>query len=179
LALTVNQLGMSLGRMGRASENVRFLDDLDVTISLDSRKSTAHQMTSVEISAQPIVFRASYRDINLIMAIVNRAIELSSKPQGQAENEPQEGRPGALSSVSSSMPPVSQHQPPPSRSRKPIRRPSHRSTSDAPKLMMSKEKVSLCCRPCSSSQSASSSRHRSTDSGLSSLATCTSCLCST
>lgn len=127
--------------MGRASESVRFLDDMDITLSLDSRQSAAHQMTSIELATQPIVFRASYRDINLIMAIVNRAIELSSKPQAK-EQQP-EGRPDALSSVSSTMPPLSQHKPPPSRSRKPVRRPSHRSTSGAPKLMMSKEKVCL------------------------------------
>lgn len=127
--------------MGRAAESVRFLDDLDIALSLDTRKSTAHQMTSIELTAQPIVFRASYRDINLIMAIVNRAIELSSKPQNQVQ-EPQNSRPAALSSVSSSVPPLSQRKPlPSSRSRKPVRRPSHRSTSDVPKLMMSKEKV--------------------------------------
>ncbi|GAB1518861.1 Vacuolar protein sorting-associated protein 13 [Rhizoctonia solani] len=142
MALNVTQLGMSLGRMGRSAESVRFLDDMDVTLSLDTRKSTAHQMTSIELSMQPIVFRASYRDINLIMAIVNRAIELSSKPQGQTQDKTQDARPDAVSSVSSSMPPLSQRKPlPSSRSRKPIRRASHRATSDIPKLMMSKEKL--------------------------------------
>ncbi|CAE6445232.1 unnamed protein product [Rhizoctonia solani] len=140
MALTITQLGMSLGRMGRSAENVRFLDDMDITLSLDTRKSAAHQMTSIELSTQPIVFRASYRDINLIMAIVNRAIELSSKPQ--AQDQPQNARPNVTSSVSSSMPPLSQRKPPPSsRSRKLVRRPSHRATSDIPKLMMSKEKL--------------------------------------
>ncbi|KAH7345058.1 hypothetical protein B0J17DRAFT_763771 [Rhizoctonia solani] len=142
MALTVTQLGMSLGRMGRSAENVRFLDDMDITLSLDTRKSAAHQMTSIELSTQPIVFRASYRDINLIMAIVNRAIELSSKPQAEAQDQSQNTRPDALSSVSSSMPPLSQRKPlPSSRSRKLARRPSHRATSDIPKLMISKEKL--------------------------------------
>ncbi|KAG9102497.1 hypothetical protein FRC06_001944 [Ceratobasidium sp. 370] len=141
LALTINQLGMSLGRMGRASESVRFLDDLDITISLDSRKSAAHQMTSIELAAQPIVFRASYRDINLIMAIANRAIELASKPQGQPDNQKRDGRPGPSSTVLPSLSPSSQYKPPQSRTRKAIRRPSHRTASNAPKLMMSKEKL--------------------------------------
>ncbi|KAJ1311504.1 hypothetical protein OPQ81_009991 [Rhizoctonia solani] len=142
MALTVSQLGMSLSRMGRSAENVRFLDDMDITLSLDTRKSAAHQMTSIELSTKPIVFRASYRDINLIMAIVNRAIELSSKPQTQPKDQPQNIRPDASSVVSSSMPPFSQRKSmPSSRSRKPVRRPSHRITSNAPKLMMSKEKL--------------------------------------
>jgi vacuolar protein sorting-associated protein 13A/C len=137
---------MSLGRMGRAAESVRFLDDLDITLSLDTRKSAAHQMTSIELATQPIVFRASYRDITLIMAIVNRAIELSSKPQNQDQAQQQNTRPNLLLSTSTSVPPLSPRKPPSSsRSRKPTRRPSHRSTSDAPKLVISKEKVRFSC----------------------------------
>jgi vacuolar protein sorting-associated protein 13A/C len=75
MALTVSRLGMSLVRMGGASESVRFLDDVDLTFSLDSRSSSSHQMTNIEIGAKPITFRASYRDINLITSIVNKAVE--------------------------------------------------------------------------------------------------------
>ncbi|KAK0233092.1 hypothetical protein IW262DRAFT_1304036 [Armillaria fumosa] len=76
LALNINRLGMSLISMGKESETVRFLDDVDMTFSLDSRSTTSHQMTSIEVNAKPIVFRASYRDIKLITTIVNKAIEL-------------------------------------------------------------------------------------------------------
>ncbi|KIM48205.1 hypothetical protein M413DRAFT_439924 [Hebeloma cylindrosporum] len=75
LALTVNRLGMSLLRMGKASDSVRFLDDVDLTFSLDSRSSSSQQRTNIEVVAKPIVFRASFRDINLITSIVNKAIE--------------------------------------------------------------------------------------------------------
>ena len=75
MALTVSRLGMSLVRMGGASESVKFLDDVDLTFSLDSRSSSSHQMTNIEIGVKPITFRASYRDINLITSIVNKAIE--------------------------------------------------------------------------------------------------------
>ena len=81
MALTVERLGMSLIKMGKATESVRFLDDVDLTFSLDSRSSSSHQMTSVEISCRPIVFRASYRDINLITSIVNIAIERYGQSQ--------------------------------------------------------------------------------------------------
>ncbi|KAF7347835.1 hypothetical protein MVEN_01541000 [Mycena venus] len=84
MALTVNRLGMSLIRMGKPAESVRFLDDVDLTFSLDSRSSSGQQMTSIEISSKPIVFRASYRDINMIMTIVNKAIELSADTQEQS-----------------------------------------------------------------------------------------------
>ncbi|KAF7339474.1 hypothetical protein MSAN_02161700 [Mycena sanguinolenta] len=86
MALTVNRLGMSLIRMGKPAESVRFLDDVDLTFSLDNRSSSGQQMTSIEISTKPIVFRASYRDINMIMAIVNKAIELSADTQEQGSD---------------------------------------------------------------------------------------------
>ena len=65
--------------MGNAADTVRFLDEIDITFSLDSRNSMQENMTSMEIAVKPIVFRASYGDINLIMAIVNRALELYGK----------------------------------------------------------------------------------------------------
>lgn len=75
---------MSLIQMGKNSESARFLDDIDLTVSLDNRSNSAQQMTSIEITAKPIVFRASYRDINLITSIVNKAIELYGNSQPAA-----------------------------------------------------------------------------------------------
>ena len=79
LAASIDRLGMSLMKMGASSESVRFLDEVDLTCSLDSRASTSQQMTSIELSMKPIVFRASYRDINLITTIVNKALDMYSK----------------------------------------------------------------------------------------------------
>ncbi|KAF5314046.1 hypothetical protein D9611_006808 [Ephemerocybe angulata] len=86
MALNITQLGMSLMRMGRYSEVVRFLDNLDLTVSLDNRSSSSQQMSNIEVNMKPVVLRASYRDINLITTIVNRAIELYS--QSQQSNKP-------------------------------------------------------------------------------------------
>ena len=65
---------MSLLRMG-SPEDARILDDLDSTLTLDSRTMSAHQMTSIDIAIKPIVLRASYRDIMLILSIANKALE--------------------------------------------------------------------------------------------------------
>ena len=78
---------MSLTRMGKDAETVRFLDDIDFTFSLDSRSSDAHQRTSIELTSQPVVFRASYRDINLITTITSKAIELYSSSMTKASEE--------------------------------------------------------------------------------------------
>lgn len=75
--LSLNRLGMCLIKMDDADEQLRFLDDIDMTLSMDSRVSNTEERTSVEVSSGPIVFKTSYRDLNLIMAIINRAFELS------------------------------------------------------------------------------------------------------
>ncbi|KAF5355629.1 hypothetical protein D9756_003767 [Leucocoprinus leucothites] len=75
IALKVDQLGMSLMQMGERTETVKFLDEFDFTLSLDSRSSASQQTMHLELSAKPIVVRASYRDISLITRILNNAFE--------------------------------------------------------------------------------------------------------
>ncbi|KAJ3551176.1 hypothetical protein NM688_g4862 [Phlebia brevispora] len=93
LALSVDRLGMSLTSMGKDAQTVRFLDDVDLTFSLDSRVSASQQTTSIEVTSQPVVFRASYRDINLITAIVNKAIALYTKTADQNGQQPSSNQP--------------------------------------------------------------------------------------
>ena len=68
-------------RMGKESESVRFLDDVDLTFSLDNRLASHRQMTNIDVTINPVVFRASYQDINMIMAIINKAILLYGSSQ--------------------------------------------------------------------------------------------------
>ena len=75
---------MSLLRMDKPLDGVRFLDDLDLTLSMDNRQWAAQHMFSIELTLEPVIFRVSYRDINLITSIVNKAIELSTKSQSRA-----------------------------------------------------------------------------------------------
>ncbi|KAF7791866.1 hypothetical protein EIP86_002890 [Pleurotus ostreatoroseus] len=97
LALSVDRLGMSLTSMGKDADTVRFLDDVDLTFALDSRTSASQQMTSIEITSQPIVFRASYRDINLITTIVNKAITLYGQTAKQNDSRATSDKPHAPS----------------------------------------------------------------------------------
>ncbi|KAJ3800717.1 vacuolar protein sorting-associated protein 13 [Lentinula aff. detonsa] len=100
IALTVNQLGMSLMQMARPADTVRFLDDFDLTFSLDSRSTSSRLMTNIELNAKPIVFRASYRDITLISSIVNKAVELSSNSAELEAQTTQYGTPAIRSKSS-------------------------------------------------------------------------------
>ncbi|KAI6047634.1 vacuolar protein sorting-associated protein 13 [Pisolithus marmoratus] len=79
--LTISKLGMSLIQMGAESDAVRFLDEVDITLSLESRSSIQEQLLNIELSTNPIIFRVSYRDILLITAIATKASQLYGKSQ--------------------------------------------------------------------------------------------------
>lgn len=77
--LVIHELGMSFGRMHAPEEQVRFLDDVDITLALDSAKEAGHMQTNIELTTQPVIFRASFTDILLITDVVNKAIALSAR----------------------------------------------------------------------------------------------------
>ncbi|KAG1757583.1 vacuolar protein sorting-associated protein 13 [Suillus lakei] len=129
LALTVNRLGMSLIRMGADADTVRFLDDVDLTFSMDSRSSTREQMTSMELAAKPIVFRASYRDIMLITTIASRAVDLYGKSQSNS----------SMTSTASTKS-AQQYEGPSQASRSNVTR-SHRHTIGEARVLVSKEQL--------------------------------------
>ena len=76
---------MALLRMG-SPEEARILDDVDLTLTLDNRSLSLQQMTSVNLTFKPIVLRASYRDIMLILTIVNKAIDAYGKQTSVASS---------------------------------------------------------------------------------------------
>lgn len=69
---------MSLVRMDKPADAIRFLDDLDISMTLELHQESSKQFTGIQLMMQPVVFRSSYRDILLIMSIANRAIALFS-----------------------------------------------------------------------------------------------------
>lgn len=113
---------MCLSQMGKLEESVRFMDDADITLSMDSRQTASQQMTSIEIGSQPIVFRASQRDINLIMSIVTRATQLAAKT-------PPANSPAVVATTKKD------------KTTKTRTKASRRYSTEQPRLIMSKEKV--------------------------------------
>ena len=85
--------------MDKPKDTIRVLDDLDLTVSMDSRADAGRQVTSIEAAIEPVILRVSFRDILLINSIVNRAIELSNRSSPQPE-ESSASRPGLESSPS-------------------------------------------------------------------------------
>lgn len=117
---------MSLVQMGKSGESVRFLDDFDLTFTMDNGRAEGDQIMNIEISAKPVVVRASYRDINLIMVIVNRAIALSTRPEEPKPKETSDSKLAARSAKSVAN------------SRKP-----GIAVSDEARVIMTKEQVGL------------------------------------
>ncbi|PWN54382.1 hypothetical protein IE53DRAFT_157097 [Violaceomyces palustris] len=87
LALKVDQFGMFMCRMNRPKDTLRFLDNFDLTMSMDSRMSSARQVTSIEIDVDPLVLRVSYRDIMMIQSVINKAIEMSAQSGGAGQDD--------------------------------------------------------------------------------------------
>lgn len=92
MALKIGQLGMSFGRMDRLSDRITFLDRLNIALSLDTKRRGSQTTTSFDVDIpDPIIFRASYSDIMLILDIVNKATSATtramSKDTGEAETK--------------------------------------------------------------------------------------------
>jgi vacuolar protein sorting-associated protein 13A/C len=77
--------------MNNIADSARFLDNVDLTFALDSRSTTSQQLTSIEVGAKPIVFRASYHDITLIMNITNKALEMYGNTANARAQKPEPG----------------------------------------------------------------------------------------
>lgn len=122
--------------MEKDAETVRFLDDVDLTFSLDSRSAETHQMTSIELTSQPIVFRASYRDINLITTIVTKALELYN-------NSMRKGTESVEASEFTSMTPMASQSRHPTFSRRVTGTTSRSQPIGSANVVLSKEQVSL------------------------------------
>ena len=112
VAITIGKFGMSFGRMDRPNDRVRFLDDLNISLSMDKRRQGLQQKTSLQLDIpDPIIFRASYSDIMLISDIGNKAWQAASavmdggaaaKPNGHGAR--QDGATDTISASSLSAP---------------------------------------------------------------------------
>lgn len=87
--LSVSKVGMYLCQMSRFDDSkLRLLDDFSFTATMDSRGSDSnHQLTSIQISVEPLVLRLSLRDMLLALDIVTKASALSAGEESEDTNE--------------------------------------------------------------------------------------------
>ncbi|KAI9340870.1 hypothetical protein BDR26DRAFT_820276 [Obelidium mucronatum] len=86
MTLSTKDMGMFFCVMNNRKEStLRFIQNFDLTMVMDSRlPSPGHQLTAINIDISPLMLRVSFRDINLITDIFNKAMSLG----GGAEKDP-------------------------------------------------------------------------------------------
>lgn len=82
MTLVLHGLGMSFGQMDKLDDRVSFLDELDVTVALDSSNARGQSHTNIELMVQTIIFRASLTDLLLLSDIVTKASTLAAEAFG-------------------------------------------------------------------------------------------------
>ncbi|KAJ3072035.1 hypothetical protein HDU98_004400 [Podochytrium sp. JEL0797] len=97
--LSTKDMGMFFCVMNnRKDSTLRFIQNFDLTMVMDSRlPSPGHQLTAINIDVSPLMLRVSFRDVNLITDIFNRAMSLgggsANKASPAAEPEVKASRP--------------------------------------------------------------------------------------
>jgi len=88
ITVAVESLGSFLCRMDKRKETtLRFIQNFDFGISLDSRTtSPGHLLSNIDVDIGPVTVRVSYRDVLLILDIVNQMSMLSS-PANSIESQ--------------------------------------------------------------------------------------------
>ncbi len=103
MALTVDQFGVFMCRMNRPKDTIRFLDNFNLTFSMDTRSTALRQTTSMEIEVDPLVLRVALRDIMLISSVVNKAIELRQDSDGDDPASKRQKRQASVATTASSV----------------------------------------------------------------------------
>jgi vacuolar protein sorting-associated protein 13A/C len=145
LALKVDKLGMSFGRMDQPKERVKFLDELNIALSLDTRRRGSQQMTSFDVDIpDPIILRASYTDMMLITDIVNKASAVASKAlateSGDKDGKDERQRPALRADASTDATSTMQVKAPSARRTSVNKR---RGSVEKARMLVSKEQVSI------------------------------------
>jgi vacuolar protein sorting-associated protein 13A/C len=91
LTLNVSKIGMFLCAMNRRTEaTIRFVEEFEISMSMESQNSANHKMTNIVIDLQALIIRVSYLDMMLINTVINRALELMGESSSTAPPEAKE-----------------------------------------------------------------------------------------
>ncbi|KAF0534769.1 vacuolar protein sorting-associated protein 13 [Gigaspora margarita] len=89
MVLNVDQVGMFLCQMDkRESTLLSFIDNFNLKLTMSTQSSKPEQqLTDINVEVDPLILRVSYRDVLLIVSIVNKVSELSSQTSSSAPIE--------------------------------------------------------------------------------------------
>ncbi|KAJ3052099.1 hypothetical protein HK097_006900 [Rhizophlyctis rosea] len=103
LSIGVQEMGMFFCSMDKREEtSLRFIQNFDITMSMDDRMTgPGHRLTNILLDMSPLMLRISYKDVMLLMEIVNMYTELSARSGSAPIAAAREGVENALSRESS------------------------------------------------------------------------------
>lgn len=84
LVLSVTQLGIFVWRMNAPKDRQRLLNNVDVSLSMDSRITASGPITSIEVEVEPLLVRLTRSDIMLISSVASNAIALSAQSNDES-----------------------------------------------------------------------------------------------
>lgn len=101
MTLSVKQFGVFIWRMNAPNDRLRLLNNVDVTLSSESRMEDLAQITNYEIDIGELVVRLTRSDISLITSVVDNAVAMSAAqnheaPKGAASGARSDAASGAV-----------------------------------------------------------------------------------
>ncbi|KAJ3037263.1 hypothetical protein HDV00_001828 [Rhizophlyctis rosea] len=107
LSIGVQDMGMFFCSMDNREEtSLRFIQNFDLTMSMDDRMTgPGHKLTNILLDLSPLMLRISYRDVQLLMEILNQYTELSTRSNAAPISAAAAGVENALTS-SKSLPDI-------------------------------------------------------------------------
>lgn len=78
LAISITQLGIFVGRMNAPQERQRLLNNVDLSLTLDSRMTPTGKLTSVEVDVERLFVKVTRSDVLLLTAVLQKAMEYGS-----------------------------------------------------------------------------------------------------
>ncbi|WFD35586.1 Vacuolar protein sorting-associated protein 13 [Malassezia cuniculi] len=104
LTLSIKQLGVFIWRMNAPKDRLRLLNNVDVTLSSESRMEEMSQVTTYEINVDELIVRLTRSDVSLISSVVDNAVALSA--QGAADKGAGTAGAGAGTAVATTAEPA-------------------------------------------------------------------------
>ncbi|KAG0143880.1 hypothetical protein CROQUDRAFT_660682 [Cronartium quercuum f. sp. fusiforme G11] len=107
LAVSICNLGMSLGNMGDGQDGVKFLDECTMTLAVDQRAQKGRPIMSMQAHTTPLIIRVSYRDFLLIYSIYGKAVDYSqAQVKGGEHSALTVSKEGSSESIGTPMPAI-------------------------------------------------------------------------
>ncbi|WFD42049.1 Vacuolar protein sorting-associated protein 13 [Malassezia psittaci] len=88
MVISVTQLGMFVWRMNAPKDRQRLLNNVDISVSLDSRSTATGPITSIDVEVETLMVRLTRSDVQLLSSVVENAVALSAKNNNDPQEDP-------------------------------------------------------------------------------------------